>query len=137
MRMLVHIQIVRRDDGTQAVPIFPADRVKTVEGLTGTVTRSTLTRVDITFNDGKKSWRKPENLVSLEKFAKSTGGLPKKKVAAVAQGQNSDSDDSSDEESYSSTFARALQDIYDYGSDGGQGEQYEEAESEDNSEDGN
>ena len=131
-------KIIRLDNGTEVIPIFPTDRVKTAEGLTGTVTRSTLTRVDLTFDDGKQSWRKPENLVSLQKCARSSGGPPKKKVAAVAQAQNDGSDDSSDEETYSPTLARALQDIWEHGSEGEGGRWDEnEEETEDDSEDEN
>ena len=131
-------KIIRLNDGTQVIPIFPTDRVKTAEGLTGTVTRSSLTRIDIAFDDGKKSWRKPENLVSLhQKCSKSSGGPPKKKVAAVAQARDNDSDDS-DEETYSPSLARALQDIWDHGSEGEEGRWDEnEEESEDDSEDEN
>ena len=67
-------KILRLDNGTEVIPIFPTDQVKTAEGFIGTVTRSTLTRVDVTFDDFKKSWRKPENLVSLVKFGKPAGG---------------------------------------------------------------
>ena len=131
-------KIIRLDNGTEVIPIFPTDRVKTAEGLTGTVTRSTLTRVDLTFDDGKKSWRKPENLLSLQKCARSSGGPPKKKVAAFAQAQNDESDDSSDEETYSPTLARALQDIWEHGSEGEGGRWDEnEEETEDDSEDEN
>ena len=128
-------KIIRLDNGTEVIPIFPTDRVKTAEGLTGTVTRSTLTRVDLTFDDGKQSWRKPENLVSLQKCARSSGGPPKKKVAAVTQARDNDSDNS-DKEPYSPSLARALQDIWDHGSvgEGGRWDENEE-ESEDDSED--
>ena len=93
------IKVKQLEDGTKVFPFFPAHRIKTLQGSIRTVTSSTTTRVHFTLEDGKKSWAKPEDLVSLQKLAKQTGGTPEQQIPGFLPARNDESDDEPDDES--------------------------------------
>ena len=92
------IKVKQLEDGTKVFPFFPTHRIKTLQGSIGTVTSSTTTRVHFTLDKGKKSWAKPEDLVSIQKLARQTG-TPEQQIPGFIQAGNNESDNKPDDES--------------------------------------
>ena len=91
------IKVKQLEDGTKVFPFYPTHRIKTLQGSIGIVTSSTTTRVHFTLDNGKKSWAKPEDLVSIHKLARRTGP-PEQPIPGFIQA-NDESDDEPDDES--------------------------------------
>ena len=124
------LTIQRNDDGSERIPFFPTQVVKTLDGSIGTITYSTATKANITLTDGTKTWSKTKNLKHLNGFAKRSGPV-ERQVAAFAQAQDPDSNDSSDEEEshWNPALAQALR-LVDEGNGDAEHNQFDENETE-------